>query len=80
MPEKIEQTGGGGRGRRLQITVPTEVAERWEKAARDAGVSLSSWVAMQVKLTETALGRLDAFMKVAMVDLRTIGTRLDDIE
>lgn len=39
---------------RIQVTAPDAVVERWRERAEAAGVSLSTWVVLQVERPDTA--------------------------
>lgn len=41
-------------GKRIQVTAPDAVVDRWRERADAAGVSLSTWVVLQVERPDTA--------------------------
>lgn len=56
-------------GRRVQITVPHEIAESWEQSAKQTGLSVSSWVIAQVQRQDSlaeSLNRLDSRLAETM--------------
>lgn len=70
--------------RRVQVTVPTRVADKWEVQADLAGVSLSNWIAMMVAREDTAdlykelLSRTDIIRKYLGDLIKASASTTDD--
>lgn len=58
--------------KRLQITVPADLAAAWERRAEEAGVSLNAWVIMRIIRTdpEAALSRIATAMETMAATVR----------